>query len=317
MQSEATCEPQVQWRFTVYYEPDSSRPLEEGKACIRDFELFSSIARLLGDHSPHHIPSQPCSAACREYADSTRLSQTLNLLAGIGLHPVFSTRRSNERSPREFKVQRVFPPATTEELDAAPFLCKDLCMEGGWGTHLDGDTLHARWEEEIGHPEAPIVDVRGKVRDYPTAWTLEAQRWLWETDMRGGNFAPIIWDCDDPRVRAHSHYLRSSVNFPHSLTPRCVGSVLVDDAYLATFGEPDSFEWDDDGRSLGDVRMFYHRSDIERMRGTDIARTFESFPTGGEFGRRMPAKMIFSQRFRRWTDDRGLGFRWQPIVVVD
>lgn len=283
---------------------------------IRDFELFSRIAQTLDCHSKRHRPEQRYHAHCNKPVGSLPLIQVLELLAAEGWHPVFSYRKAHERNKGEFMVARHMPSPTTHELDAAPFLSKELCLEGGWGTHLDGDTLHAKWEDDIGHPDAPVVDVRGEVRDYPTAWTAEAQKWLAESNMMGGDFAPIIWHCNDPRVNAHTHYLHSSVRFPRSLTPRCAGSVLINDAFLDSHGEPDSFVWDDEGRG-SNIRMYYRQSDIDRMHGIDIARTYESFPTGGEFGRRMPAKMIFSQRFRRWADELNLGFTWQPILIID
>jgi hypothetical protein len=89
----------------------------------------------------------------------------------------------------------------------------------------------------------------------------------------------------------------------------------VHESWLSTHGEPDAYYWDDEGRFL--PRMKYTRKDLEPMESIDIARTLEHHQDGGEWARRLPSRMIFSQRIRRWAIRQGYKFRWQPIEVVD
>ncbi len=284
---------------------------------VGDFELFIELAAMVGHSISPANQGRYCYSGCDALEGSPLLTQVLERLKRAGWNPVFRGRRANERRPDEFRVTRLFPDPAADELDAAPFLTKYRCLEGGWGLHLEGDDLHAKWEDDIGHRKAPVVDVNGDVRDYPTAWTLEAQRALADAGMVGAEFAPIVWHYDDPLVKAHTHYLRAKHSFPRSKTPRCVGPQLVDDAYLAAHGEPEEWEWDDGGRQYGQARMFYSSSDVDRMAGIDIARTRETFPSLNGIRSTLPAKTIFSQRFRRWADAMGYGMKWLPIQVID
>ena len=311
------------WRFSLHYRPsDVECPpnlngFENHPMIVGDFGLFTELAAMAGDPISPANQGRYCYSSFRAPEGSPVLARALEPLEGAGWKPVLRGRRANEQRPGEFRVTRIFPDAPADELDDAPFLTKGLCLEGGWGLRLEGDVLHANWEDDIGHPKAPVVDVVGNVRDYPTAWTLEAQRALADAGMVGADFAPIVWHYDDPLVKAHTHYLRAKYAFPRSKTPRCVGPLLVDEAYLAAHGEPEEWDWDDGGRVYGHARMFYTKSDVDRMAGIDIARTMETFPTMNGIRSSPPAKTIYSQRFRRWADAMGYGMTWLPVVVMD
>ena len=311
------------WRFSLHYRPsDVECPpnlngFENHPMIVGDFGLFTELAAMAGDSISPANQGRYCYSSFRAPEGSPVLARALEPLEGAGWKPVLRGRRANEQRPGEFRVTRIFPDAPADELDDAPFLTKGLCLEGGWGLRLEGDVLHANWEDDIGHPKAPVVDVVGNVRDYPTAWTLEAQRALADAGMVGADFAPIVWHYDDPLVKAHTHYLRAKYAFPRSKTPRCVGPLLVDEAYLAAHGEPEEWDWDDGGRVYGHARMFYTKSDVDRMAGIDIARTMETFPTMNGIRSSPPAKTIYSQRFRRWADAMGYGMTWLPVVVMD
>ena len=311
------------WRFSLHYRPsDVECPpnlngFENHPMIVGDFGLFTELAAMAGDSISPANQGRYCYSSFRAPEGSPVLARALEPLEGAGWKPVLRGRRANEQRPGEFRVTRIFPDAPADELDDAPFLTKGLCLEGGWGLRLEGDVLHANWEDDIGHPKAPVVDVVGNVRDYPTAWTLEAQRALADAGMVGADFAPLVWHYDDPLVKAHTHYLRAKYAFPRSKTPRCVGPLLVDEAYLAAHGEPEEWDWDDGGRVYGHARMFYTKSDVDRMAGIDIARTMETFPTMNGIRSSPPAKTIYSQRFRRWADAMGYGMTWLPVVVMD
>ena len=311
------------WRFLLHYRPsDMECPpnlngFEHHPMIVGDFGLFAELAAMAGDSISPANQGRYCYSSFRAPEGSPVLARALERLEHVGWKPVLRGRRANEQRPSEFRVTRLFPDPTADELDAAPFLTKDLCLEGGWGLRLEGDVLHANWEDDIGHPKAPVVDVVGDVRDYPTAWTLEAQRALADAGMVGADFAPIVWSYDDPLVKSHTHYLRAKHAFPRSKTPRCVGPLLVDEAYLTAHGEPEEWEWDDGGRLYGQARMFYTKNDLDRMAGIDIARTMETFPTVNGIRSSLPAKTIYSQRFRRWADAMGYGMEWLPVVVMD
>jgi hypothetical protein len=307
----------TKWCFNVEYIAKRNVVFDNSPAILTDFAVFSKILDIKGTASPR-IKLDTCYGVRCNFEDSDpKYAEILGILKAAGWSPVFSILRANNRHPGEFLVERLISKADPKEINSAPFLAMHPDIHGGYQEHRVEDEIWVSCQDDEAKKRTQVVWLPGSAGPfYLGGWSHDARDALEAAGLVGAKFCPLKWVTNHKRVVSQPYYLDSEVRFPRSHTPRCVGAKLVDAKYLAKHGEPDTYQWDDEARSIN-VRMHYTRSEIENMKGIDIARTFEGIPEDAELGRRYGSHLLVSQKFRKWANKMGYKFHWTPIVVVD
>lgn len=302
------------WQFRILYADNDVRPSSESaSAVLSDPALYAELSNLLGPFVRLDTGSKSVLEVSLDEG-APELHQSLDLLAGVGLRPVFQKLVSPEQRGEYFPVRRDRPDFARDSSNWLQLV--DAGGDGGFVNYFSNGHLTVTAKKE--HLRKPSHCLNLLWCEF--AVSEEFKNSFEAARLTGAIFRPLIYDSPGPNCKRR-HWIDTDTVAPWCLTPRRVdwlsGPQDLAGAVLKESNEPLSgndgcLHWDDEGyNGLG---ITYRKADMDAFDGIDFMRQAE---WGNARNGVWRSYHLVSQKFRKWAHEFGCRFRMNGVRLVD